>query len=521
MAFESKPVLGSEDRAKLLAEKEAKLKILLEQKNVRDQKDGLPHIYGFKWYKWARDFFESRNKINLICAANQISKSSTQIRKCIEWATNQEMWPELWTETPVQFWYLYPSQKQVNAEWRTKWSQFMPRGKYKDDPIYGWKTEKEKNDILAIHFVSGVSIYFKTYTQNEANLQTGTCDALFCDEELPIKLYDELKFRVSSTNGYFHMVFTATLGQDEWRRAMEPSNGETEFLPDAFKQSVSLFDSQMYVDGTPSKWTVERINEVIADCSTSQEVEKRVYGKFVLVGGRTYEAFDIKRHLKKGHPLPKTWFVFAGEDSGSGGSENHPAALCYVGVSPDFKQGRVFLAWRGDKIETTSGDVLEMHLKIKKENNLKMMAQYYDWSDKDFEIISNRLGDPWEKAEKSHAIGEGIINTLFKNDMMIIYEGPETSKLAGELATLRRAGNKVRKKDNLSDAFRYAVAKIPWDFTFLGQAKSERLAVGPVDRPKNNREIEIDERRKMHQEGSKEQENLDAEFDMWNDLYGS
>jgi len=108
----------------------------------------------------------------------------------------------------VQFWYLYPSKPVINAEFETKWKQFLPKGDMKNDPYYGWKEERKQGDVVAIHFNSGVHVYFKTYEQNVQNLQTGTCDAIFCDEELPIELYDELTFRISASDGYFHMVFT-------------------------------------------------------------------------------------------------------------------------------------------------------------------------------------------------------------------------------------------------------------------------------------------------------------------------
>src|SRR4051812_44697529 len=78
---------------------------------------GLPHLHGWKWYPWARAFFESTRKLNFLCAANQISKSSTQIRKCIDWATDRSKWDRLWPgRRPVQFWYLYPTSAQANVE---------------------------------------------------------------------------------------------------------------------------------------------------------------------------------------------------------------------------------------------------------------------------------------------------------------------------------------------------------------------------------------------------------------------
>lgn len=81
---------------------------LLERKI--ELQEGLPHIHGWKFYPWAREYFEAQNKETFLCAANQISKSSTQIRKMIHWATNQDLWPTIWPfSRPRQFWYLYPT----------------------------------------------------------------------------------------------------------------------------------------------------------------------------------------------------------------------------------------------------------------------------------------------------------------------------------------------------------------------------------------------------------------------------
>lgn len=55
-----------------------KLKKQEERLRLREERmayvRGLPHLHGWKWYKWAREFFESTNRQNFLCAANQISK---------------------------------------------------------------------------------------------------------------------------------------------------------------------------------------------------------------------------------------------------------------------------------------------------------------------------------------------------------------------------------------------------------------------------------------------------------------
>lgn len=504
-------------------------KIFLATQIAEEQRQiELPHLYSFKFYDWAREFYESNNKINLLCAANQISKSSTQIRKCIHWATETSLWPLLWPQAhsrgqkPNQFWYLYPSLPVLEAEFATKWLEFLPRGDMKDDRRYGWREIRKRGELKGIKFLgTGVIVFFKYYSQKAADLQSGSVYAMFADEEMPVELYDELIIRMIATNGYFHMVFTATLGQEFWRKAMEPKETEDEVLPGALKRQVSLYDSMKYEDGSPSQWTEERISQVKNNCKSHAEVLKRVFGKFVLAGGRKYEKFDASRHMKKSHPIPRDWTIYAGADPGSGGQKGHAAALCYVAVRPDFRQGRVIAGWRGDGEVTDSAAVVRKHKEIKLEKNILPMLQFYDWASADFKIVAQGMDETFLPAEKSHEAGESIINTLFGNDMMAIYETPELAKLATELSTLKADENKRRAKDNFADAFRYAVTKIPWDFSQAGLMAPAR-EVDTSDEKLSPYQQQIKERRAMMEESDGEEKwpTADEEIEEWNEIAG-
>lgn len=511
-----------------LAEQEAYL-TALEQKHAMGQ--DLPHLFGWPWYKWAREFFESTDKMNFLCAANQISKSSTQIRKCIHWATDQELWPRLWTERPDQFWYLYPTSDVATVEFQTKWKLFLPRGKMKDDPVYGWKAEFEKGKIKYILFNSGVYVYFKTYAQDTSHLQTGTVYALFCDEELPMEHYGELIFRISSTDGYFHMVFTATLGQEFWRLTMEPEGAEIENLPEARKWVVSLYDSQYYEDGLPSKWSDERIQMIKNRCSSSKEILKRIYGRFVIDReGLKYPQFDLRRHVKKAHELPKHWLIWSAVDPGTGGTA-HPAGILFMAVSPDYRHGRIFMGWRGENIgNTTAGDVFEKHEEMKRENRVTTIEQIYDPGCKDFATIAERKGQSFSKANKDHSVGEEIVNVLFKNDMISIYDTPELQKLVTELTSLRKTTLKRNAKDNLADPLRYLCVAVPWDWAHIGSeipAESRPVVpvdesqLSPADREKLSIQRQVEERRKeMQDEHAEEEYRIDQELAEANESYG-
>lgn len=486
--------------------------------------EGLPHIFGYKWYPWAREFFESTNNLNFLCAGNQISKSSTQIRKCIEWATNTNLWPELWPgKKPNLFWYLYPSQKVVDAEFKTKWQEFLPRGKFKDHPKYGWKAVKDGSHIIGIQFNSGILLNFKTYSQKEEDLQSGTVYALFCDEELPVRHYQELMFRISATDGYFHMVFTATLGQDFWRQVLEPDDDEPELLPDAWKKQVSLFEAMNYEDGTPSHWTNEKIQIVMNRCPTHDEVMRRVYGKFVVpLAGRKYPSFNSKTCFIKPHKLPHDWEIIAGVDPGGGG-DSHPAGIAFLAVDPTYTQGRIFAGWRGDDVgNTTAGDVFERYLAMKNDLRVVPARKFYDQACKDFKTISDRVGEGFEPAEKSHDVGDEILNLLFKHGMLKIFDDdPELQKLGRELSTIKKSTPKGKRKDDLTDAARYSITKVIWNLDRLSKPTLESL---PEVKEETYDEQCLRERRERAKGTPKtpeeeQQEYIEAEFEELNAMY--
>lgn len=466
------------------------LKLLEAKVNLQEN---LPHLHGWKLYRWAKEYWDARNKIQLICAANQISKSSTQIRKHIHWATAVDLWPELWRTKPLQFWYCYPNRDTAHVEFVKKWvPEFLPRGEYRyDHPVFGWKPEIYHGRIFAIHWNSGVSTYFKSYNQDVQDLQTGTVWKMDLDEETPEELMSELFMRLAATDGYLSAVFTPTLGQEYWRTAIE-HHGSSSRFPDAFKRQVSMYDCLEYGDGTPSPWSVEQIKRAENSCKSPQEIEKRIFGKFTLAEGLKYPSFHKSTNVIKGHHLPKDWSVWCGVDPGSGG-ENHPAAIVLVGVSPDWKRGRVFKGWRGDGIETTASDVVKKVIEII--DGMDHVRILYDWACRDFFTIASDMGLQVEPAEKSHAVGETMLNVLFKNQMLMVYDYPELEPLCVELSTLKVSTPKNRAKDDYVDATRYAVSKVPWNWESI---RTDRKIIVP--KSKDAMALEMDARRGIREE---------------------
>lgn len=502
------------------------IELLKEQKLLLAN---LPHLHGWPWYQWAWEFFNSRNRLNFLCAGNQLSKSSTQIRKAIHWATEPDIWPELWKSRPLTFWYLYPTKEMAHTEVTKKWvNEFLPQGELQTHEKYGWEIEKRDRWVWAIHFKSGVTIYFKTYGQDVQHLQAGTCFSIFADEEVPYDIFPELNRRLAATRGYFHMVFTATLGQLEWKDTIE-GRGKREKFPDAAKWQVSMYDSQKYRDGTLSPWTDARIEEEKALIGDQKEIDRRIHGKFVVSGGLKYGGFNRDLNVKDPLTLEtyKSWHIYSGVDIGSGlspdGSRGHPSAICFIAVRPDYKYGRVFRGWIGTDSQTTAGDVLNKYIEISAD--LSISQHFYDWHNKDFQIIAQRTGIPFEPAEKGHEIGETKLNTLFKNGMMDIDEIPELEGLPRELGSLLQNTPKTKAKDDYSDALRYAVTRIPWDFSairdkMLGadklRVKKRYWVESPQEKILRER---LEFKKQIQTPGLPIQEVWENEIQAWNELY--
>lgn len=502
---------------------------------IAKQRADLPHLYGQKHYLWSRQFVESTNKMNLLCAANQIGKSTSAIKKNIEWACNKKLWPKLWSTPPRIFWYFYPSDRVASVEVEKKWiPDYLPRDEMKNHPMYGWRVQYGR-EVEAIHFNSGVTIYFKSYAQKIINLQSSTIHMITADEEMPQELLDELLARLTNTKGYFNQVFTATLGLPIWYQAMECIGQPEEKFKSAFKQNVSLYDCRYYEDGSPGPWTDESIKARIETCTSEAEVQKRVFGRFVKDEGRKFASFSPDKHIKQNPPVPGDWRYYAGVDVGSGGTSSgntkrSSGAVVFLAVDPTFTKARVVKTWRGDGVETSAIDILNIYRRMKQ--GIQVTNACYDYQSREFGIIASRNGEPFVPADKSRNTGEQIVNSLFRSSALTIDEDvSDNHKLINELMTVP-AGDKSRKyPDDLCDALRYTILLVPWDFPKISpDMENIQLDIRDPDTPLatwSNEEwvaFEIRQRRKDARAYAPEEaseSDIEHEIAALNEAYGS
>lgn len=486
-------------------------------------KEGLPHLFGFPWYKWAKEIFESTENEILLTSANQCSKSSTAIRKNIHWATSPAEWRKIWPnlmpgQKPGLFWYFYPTHATATTEVENKWvKEFLPRGDFKNHPVYGWKANySKKGEIHSIEFNTEIEIQFKSYSQKIKDLQSSSVYLLTADEEMPVEFLPELMARLNATSGKFMSIFTATLGQDHWRRAMEPVNGEEETHKTALKKTISLYDCRFYEDGTPSPWTDEKIKRAIANCPTEAEVQRRIYGRFVKAHGLKYESFSLEHNMCDPFTIPDDWLWYSAIDPGSGGQSGHPTGIIFIAVSPDHKRGVVAKAWRGDKIPTDNTYVLNKHKEMR--GDLTIAIQSYDYANKDFFNTACSVNETFVKADKARNAGAGLLNTLFKTRKLKLFRNdPEIGKLVQELMSLPMEIDKRVAQDDLIDPARYAAMSVQWDMSDVEFFETDDAKVKKIPQPLLT---PSQQRRQwfLSGEGKKQDQTIEDELAYWNEM---
>jgi hypothetical protein len=157
------------------------------------------------------------------------------------------------------------------------------------------------------------------------------------------------------------------------------------------------------------------------------------------------------------------------------------------------------------------------------------VRQVYDYSAKDFSVIAERNGENFSKANKSVELGREIVNTLFKFNMLDLYEGDvEIDKLSGELLTIMTSTTQTNKKNDLADALKYAVIDIPWDFESIRLDKEDPdKKMAPIKlTPEQFAEEQISLRRGEGSKFFKDESptgwgDLGEDIDYWNEEYGS
>jgi phage terminase large subunit-like protein len=474
---------------------------------IAKYKAELPHLYGFKHFKWSREFWESTNRYTFLTMSNQSGKSVISIRKAIRMATDVEFQKRVFKTSPNYGMYFYPSFKLATREFKMKWvKELLPKGSMKDDEKFGWDAEYKDGEIFAVHFKNGFTIYFLSYSQKVSDLQAASPNFVMADEEMPAALWGEISARLMATKGLFSLVCTPTLGEELWRKVFELN-----LMPNAKVIKATMYDTITFEDGSPGLRTVAEIKDFAAKLPTQRDIDIRVYGKFARAEGLVYPTFDVDKTIVKPLPDALKWPVYCGIDVGSGGHA-HPASISFVAVRPDFREARLVRGWCGDNTETTTSvDILRRYQEMKK--GLQVVATFYDYQSREFGLQALAADESVLPAEKSHDMGESMLNTLFKHGMLLFEESDFSIDLSVEIQNLKIGTKKQVAKDDRVDSLRYSVVKIPFDMSFIGvkslSKKKSEPEIDPNDRSLQSSDVLVKTSFTDH---------IDTEINFWNSL---
>jgi hypothetical protein len=166
-------------------------------------------------------------------------------------------------------------------------------------------------------------------------------------------------------------------------------------------------------------------------------------------------------------------------------------------------------------------DVASKYMELSQD--LNVTAAFYDYHAKDFKTITDRMGLSFIPAEKKHDVGEQIINVLFKNGMLEIEGTVENQPIVNELLSLQLGTDKRKAKDDSVDSMRYALTKIPFDFSHVGYVPVREVVRAKQLDPHEIAQVERNkDRLRMFASGEKSGLNeVQDEIRDWNEIIGA
>ena len=485
-----------------------------EYKYIVEREKGTIAEKIFPWrymplYSWQEDFLFDVNRSKILCGGNQSGKTTIELILGEMILADPLFQRYHFGEKLVDArgFYLYPNTETVLESFEDKWLPLLPQGKYKDpkvNPLTGWELEKEKRVPKRLYFANGSRMSFKTYTQKPEHLQSGTLYFVGCDEELPPVIFDELSRRRSATEGFMTMAFTATIGYEEYYRAMERIGKKDEYLPEFWKRCVSLYECVEHTDGTPGKWNLAKIEETKKKCSNEREIEKRVYGRCIKEDGLLINGFEKRMINKIVESVPNDWVYQVGIDYGRGGDGRSKSAIVIVARNKECTKARVVRSWIGDYKETVPTDVVEEYISMIKKLKIdesRVAGVFYDAANPEIEIAARRkFGLTFYPAVKKRNEGWSTISDLFFNDVLTIDESDDDAEGADNanrklIYQIITTSDKVEQSlaikrkfpTDLIDALRYCLYPYPsWNY------KKQEIKKAGVVKTKDKRDHMID-----------------------------
>lgn len=218
---------------------------LLETLEAVEQRQKFRKLDYYKPYPKQKQFHDlgATKRERLLMAANQVGKTYSAAAEIAIHATGE--YPEWWTgrrfTKPLKIWIGGESSLLVREAPQTLLCGtpgveadlgigLIPKSSFLGRPSLA-RGVTDAFDTIQVHHKTdgnedGIStIAFKSYEQGRTKWQAGTVDIVWCDEEPPEDVYEEILARITATNGIVLVTFTPLKGRTKVviRYTNEPS----------------------------------------------------------------------------------------------------------------------------------------------------------------------------------------------------------------------------------------------------------------------------------------------------------
>jgi phage terminase large subunit-like protein len=402
-----------------------------------------------------------------IFAGNKAGKTYANAHECACFAMGWHPFRGV-IETPNIGWVISPDSLLSKEIMEPPIREFLG-----DHNIKSWSV-KDRTMVLR----NGSVIVFKSADAGVIKFTGRNIRWAAIDEDCPEDIYKETLMRTFQSKGDIWGTITPLYSSWMYRQIFQNQFADPE---------VQCFFGSTYDNA--AHLPLEEI-ERIRRTYSKEELEARLYGKFLKFSGLIYKEFTVKRHVIEPHVVPKEWQRFRFIDHGL----SDECACLWVAVTPDakivayreyYKAGRT-IQQNAEAIRDMSGDERYVRQWIDWSTNRrtgvggarpsKSLTLYREWMDAGIKPLSL-----WPRVEVQTKINK--VQQALLDDRLKVFRG--LVNLCSEFTNWGRtkSGEPEKGGDHLLDCIG-AACLVPLHGTAHEETEAYETPVqGPVEYP--------------------------------------
>jgi phage terminase large subunit-like protein len=293
-----------------------------------------------------------------------------------------------------------------------------------------------------IRLKNGSLIVFKTYDQRRKKFQGASVKAIWLDEECPEDIYSECLARTIDVSGIIFLTMTPLQGMSWPFERIEKQVDH----PTVQWWRISLLEN---------KYIPQEEKDLIMQEYTQDEIEMRIYGRFMQLQGAVWKEFRYQIHVIPRFPIPAAWTRIRAIDFG------YDDPFCCLWLACDPETGKIYVYQEHYQAER----LLQHHASQIVEKDSEGVEPHegcpppkHSVADHDRQERAELLvhGIQTTPANKTVDLGIQIVNRYFKQEKLFIFNDlPNTLR---EVQSYHfKNGVPYKQDDHSQDCLRYGI----------------------------------------------------------------